>query len=195
MSDRAPDPDASGDVSARLLSRARRGDQSALNLLFERHLKPLQQWARGRLPKWARAAADTADLVQDAILNTIQRLDAFKPQGHGALRAYLRRAVQNRINDEFRRIARRGPSEMLDENARDGAPSPLEESVANQTEERYRAAMSRLSPGDRELIVGRVELGYSVEQLALMTGRPRPDSARVALHRALVRLAEEMTHV
>jgi len=40
-----------------------------------------------------------------------------------------------------------------------------------------------------------VELGYTPQQLALMTGRRRADSARIALHRALVRLAEEMTRV
>jgi len=177
------------------LSRARRGDRSALGLLFERHLKPLQQWARGRLPRWARAAADTADLVQEAILHTLGRLDAFQPQGQGALRAYLRKAVDNRINDEFRRIARRGPNELLDDAQPDRGPSPLEEAIARETEERYRAALARLRPSDRRLVVARVELGYNYEQLALLTSRRRSDSARIALHRALVRLADEMSRV
>lgn len=191
--DRRPEPPEAGVTSARLLSRARRGDQSALGALFARHLTPLQRWAHGRLPRWVRTMADTADLVQDAILNTLQRLHTFEPQGHGALRAYLRKAVENRINDEHRRIARRGQGAVLDDAAPDqrGA-SPLEEAVATETEERYRAALARLSPTDRRLIVARVELGYTYEQLALLTGKRRTDSARVALHRALVRLAEEM---
>jgi DNA-directed RNA polymerase specialized sigma24 family protein len=71
-------------------------------------------------------------------------------------------------------------------------PSPLEEAKAQQTEDRYRSALSRLRPGDRRLVVGRVELGYSLEQLALLTGRRRVDTARVALRRALERLALEM---
>jgi hypothetical protein len=41
-------------------------------------------------------------------------------------------------------------------------------------------------------VVARVELGYSLEQLALMTNRARVDTARVALRRALERLALEM---
>lgn len=180
-------------VSARLLSRARRGDQSAVGLLLERHLKPLHRWAHGRLPKWARTMADTADLVQDAILNTLQRLDRFEPQGHGALRAYLRRAIENRINDEHRRIGRRGVAEVVDEAFKDSRPSPLEEAIAGETEEQYRRALARLSPVDRQLIVGHVELGYNPQQLALITGKRRPDSARVALHRALERLAQEMS--
>jgi RNA polymerase sigma factor (sigma-70 family) len=178
--------------SARLLVRARGGDRSALNLLFERHLKPLQRWAHGRLPKWARTMADTADLVQEALLNTLRHLDRFEPQGHGALRSYLRRAVENRIADEHRIIARRGPSIPLDDVHVDDGPSPLEESIAKETEDRYRAALARLSEADRQLIVARVELGYNFEQLALISGKRRPDSARVALHRALVKLADEM---
>jgi RNA polymerase sigma factor (sigma-70 family) len=138
--------------------------------------------------------ADTADLVQEALVQTLRRLDDFEPQGHHALQAYLRRAVDNRIHDEFRRIGRRGVAAALDEAQPDARPSPLDEAVARQTEGRYRAALARLRPGDRRLVVARVELGYSLEQLALMTNRPRVDTARVALRRALERLALEMAH-
>lgn len=181
-----------GQSFVRLMRRARGGDASALRLLFVRHVGPLQRWARGRLPRWARTIADTADLVQEALVQTLRRLGDFEPQGHNALQAYLRRAVDNRINDEFRRIARRGLASALDEGQADARPSPLEEAMAQQTEARYRAALARLRPGDRRLVVGRVELGYSLEQLALLTGRRRVDTARVALRRALERLALEM---
>ncbi len=191
----APPPATAGQSSARLLARARAGDRTALGALLDRHVRPLQRWARGRLPRWARSVADTADLVQEAVLNTLRNIHTFEPEGQGALRAYLRRAVDNRINDELRRIGRRGQPAMLDDEHPDAAPSPLEEAMAAQTEERYRAALARLSPSDRRLIVGRVELGYTPQQLALLTGRRRPDTARIALHRALVRLADEMTRV
>ena len=45
---------------------------------------------------------------------------------------------------------------------------------------------------DREAIIGRVEMGYSYEELAEALGKPTADSARKAARRALVRLAEEM---
>ena len=86
-----------------LIERARQGDQDALERLFAQHLQPLQRWARGRLPRWARDLADTDDLVQDALAQTFKRLDAFEIRGVGALRAYLRQAVTNRIRDELRR--------------------------------------------------------------------------------------------
>lgn len=193
----SPDVSIPGTVTrqsfGRLMRRARGGDSAALHLLFVRHVGPLQRWARGRLPRWARTIADTADLVQEALVQTLRRLGDFEPQGHTALQAYLRRAVDNRINDEFRRIARRGLAAALDEGQPDVRPSPLEEAMAQQTEGRYRAALARLRAGDRRLVVGRVELGYSLEQLALLTGRRRVDTARVALRRALERLAVEMS--
>jgi hypothetical protein len=43
------------------------------------------------------------------------------------------------------------------------------------------------------MLVGRLELGLSYEELARLQGRPSPDAARKATERALVRLISEMT--
>lgn len=180
--------------SHELLSRARRGDRGALSALFARQIPGLRQWARGRLPRWARDIADTTDLIQDAVLQTIRRLEGFETRGHGALAAYLRCSVQNRIRDEFRRFDRRPDEIAVDDAHPDLGPSPLSEAIDAQNRERYLKALALLKQEERELIVGRLELGYSYEQLAILTGRVRPDSARVAVRRALMRLAEEMAH-
>ena len=179
-------------TSLQLLRRAREGDRAALDALFERHLPWLQRWAHGRLGSWARSAVDTADLVQDAVLQTFRRLDQFEPRGQNALRAYLRQAIQNRIHDEHRRVLTRGAQRELLDGRPDPGPSPFDTLVNTDAEERYRHSLLRLRSDDRELIVGRVELGYSYAQLATLTGRTSADAARVALKRALVRLAEEM---
>jgi RNA polymerase sigma-70 factor, ECF subfamily len=86
-----------------LLERARAGDEEAANRLFARHVRPLQRWASGRLPKWARDVADTDDLVQETLLQTFKRIGQFESRGVGALHAYLRQAVLNRIREELRR--------------------------------------------------------------------------------------------
>lgn len=90
-----------------LVATARRGDSFALNRLFGRYLPRLRRWASGRLPRWARDISDTADLVQDALLNTLRRFDRFEPRGRGTLEAYLRRAVINNVYLEHRRAAGR----------------------------------------------------------------------------------------
>jgi DNA-directed RNA polymerase specialized sigma24 family protein len=52
-----------------------------------------------------------------------------------------------------------------------------------------------LKPEDRELIVARVEMEYTYEELAQVLGKPSPEAARKAAQRALVRLAEETKRV
>ena len=175
-----------------LLDRARKGDDYALEELFRRHLGPLQRWARGRLPNWARDLSDTDDLVQDTLLRTFKHLDCFDPRGVGALQAYLRQAIVNRVRDELRRKGRQPDLADLDGLELTADASPYEEVVGRETLEQYEAALQRLRPEEREAIVSRVEMGYSYEELAQVLGKPTADAARKAAQRALVRLAQEM---
>lgn len=181
----------SAPTSWRLLARARRGDSRALDLLLSRYLPHLRRWAHGRLPRWLRSTADTSDLIQDAVVRTLARLDAFQPQGRHALAAYLREAVRNRIRDEHRRTARWGASPAVPDNLADDRPSPFDSAAASETERRYREALARLGERDRELIVAHIELDYTHEQLGCMIGRS-PNAARMALCRAIERLAAHM---
>jgi RNA polymerase sigma-70 factor (ECF subfamily) len=179
--------------STDLILRAKRGDRSALSALFGRHLPILRRWAHGRLPSWARVFGDTADLVQEAVLNTIRRLDQFEAKGERALQGYLRLAVQNKIVDLSRRSeGRRRGGEVTEEHPDRSQPSPLALAITAQEQERYRSALARLKADDQTLIVGRLELGYSYDQLALIMRKSSTDAARVALRRALARLVEEM---
>jgi RNA polymerase sigma factor (sigma-70 family) len=175
-----------------LLERARAGDADALDRLFARHVKPLRRWISGRLPKWARDMADTDDLVQDALLQTFKRIEVFDPRGPGALQAYLRQAVFNRVRDELRRKGRRPESTDLDGVELASDQSPLEEAIGSEAVDRYERALQRLRPDEREAIVARVELGYTYEELAEALGKPTPDAARKAAQRALLKLASEM---
>jgi RNA polymerase sigma factor (sigma-70 family) len=175
-----------------LIARARAGDQDALERLFARHLKPLQRWASGRLPKWARDIADTDDLVQDTLLQTFKRIDQFEPRHVGALQAYLRQAVLNRIRNELRRKGRQPDATDIDGREIEGGQSPLEQAIGSEAVERYERALERLTPEEREAIIARVEMGCSYEELAVALGKPTSEAARKAARRALVRLAEEM---
>ena len=178
-------------TSWRLLSGARRGDRGALALLVARYLPDLRRWAHGRLPRWLRSTADTSDLIQDAFVRTLSRLDAFQPQGRRALATYLRAAVRNRIADEHRHAARWVMSDAASETLPSGGPSPLDLAIDEEKERRYRAALARLGRRDQELIVAHVELDYSHAQLGCMIGRS-PNAARMALCRAIGRLATRM---
>ena len=185
-------PGAGPDATIHLLERARSGDQVALEALFARYLKPLRRWASGRLPRWARDVADTQDLVQETLLQTFRRMDGFEARREGALQAYLRQALMNRIRDELRRFDRRGHAAALDPQAPDAGPSPLDAAIGSEQSERYERALARLRETDREAIIARVELGCSYDEMAAALGKPSADAARKAAQRAVVRLIEEM---
>jgi RNA polymerase sigma-70 factor (ECF subfamily) len=196
--ERDPSGGRSGDPSEldstfNLIERARQGDDQAIEQLFARHLKPLQRWASGRLPTWARDLADTDDLVQDTLLRTFKRMGDFEPRRLGSLQAYLRTAVLNRLRDELRRKGRQPETAELDGVSHD-AQSPLVATVGGDTVEEYERALERLKPEEQEAIIGRIEMGYSYQELAQVLGKPTPDAARKAAQRALVRLAQEMKH-
>jgi RNA polymerase sigma factor (sigma-70 family) len=98
----------------------------------------------------------------------------------------------NRIRDEIRRAHRRPAPAELPDDVPDGATSPLDAASFQEVYERYEAALEQLRDEDREAIIARVELRQSYQQVALVLGKPSPDAARVAVKRALVRLAEKM---
>lgn len=141
--------------SMTLLERARAGDRDALNALIARYLPRLQRWARGRLPQWARGMADTQDLVQETVVRTFQRIEQFEIRGEGALQAYLRQGVVNRLRDEIRRASARGAVEALDTRLPDEAASPLDRAIGQQAVERYEAALERLRSADREAVIAK----------------------------------------
>ncbi len=180
--------------TAKLLARAREGEPNALEVLFARYLPPLQRWTSGRLPRWARDVADTNDLVQDTLLHTFKQIEDFEPRTEGALHAYLRQAVKNRIRDEIRKRQRRGAKEGVDSDVIDKEPSPLEQAIGQQAMDRYEAALGRLREEDRDILIGRIELGLTYEELAAAAEKPSADAARKAAQRALVKLVEEMQH-
>ena len=180
------------DSTLTLLDRARAGDAVALDSLIARFLPRLRRWATGRLPGWARDLADTHDLVQETVVQAFKRIDKFEVRGDGALQAYLRQVLLNRIRMEIRRASRRPEASALDSQIDDASPSPLEAAIGREALERYEAALGRLRPQDREAIVGHVELGLTNDELAAALGKPSANAARMAVERALYRLAKEM---
>lgn len=180
------------ETSLLLLYRAQAGDKDALNRLVMRYLPRLQRWASGRLPAWARDLSDTQDLVQETVVRAFRNIEAFEPRGEGALQAYLRQVLLNRIREELRRVRRRPVRKALEDKHADSAASPLERAIGRESVDRYEAALARLSSSDREAIVMRLEFGYDFDEIAVALQRPTANAARSAVNRALVKLVEEM---
>jgi RNA polymerase sigma-70 factor, ECF subfamily len=181
----------SDESTIELVLKARDGDRGAVQALLQRCLPEVRRWAHGRLPAHARDALDTGDLVQEAALRLLKRVDEFEPRHVGAMQAYLKQSIINRIRDEIRRVGRRPvPVELVDDPPGEGA-SPLEMTIQHESYERYRNALRRLSPRDRELVVARMEAQWSFAQIAERFGIPTADAARMAVNRALKKLSGE----
>jgi RNA polymerase sigma-70 factor (ECF subfamily) len=190
----APAPEArpemllSDEPTIELVVRAREGNRQAVEALLERCVPRLKRWAHGRIPAAARGSLDTNDLVQETVLHVLRRLDHFEPRHVGAMQAYLRMSVINRIRDEVRKIGRQPAPVELPEDLSADLTSPLEAAIETEAYARYREALSHLSPREREMIVARIEVQWSLAEIASRFGMKTADAARMAVTRALKKL-------
>lgn len=177
-----------------LVLRANAGDQEALDALFARYLPRLQRWAHGRVPPAARHALQTHDLVQDTLIRVLEGLPSFKPRHEGAFQGYVRTVLWNRIRDIARQYQRTGAPAALDSDIAGHEHSPLDLAIGQQMFDRYEAALERLRPEEKDLIIARIEMGLPHAEIAAMFDKPSVAAVHMALSRALVRLAQEMAH-
>ena len=82
----------------------------------------------------------------------------------------------------------------LDGSEPDPSPTPLEESIGRDLASRYEAALLRLSDRDRAVLFLKIEMDMDDGEIADALDKPSADAARMAVHRAGIRLAREMQH-
>lgn len=145
-----------------LAVRAGRGDRVALDRLLGLVRTPVVKYCRARLGDvaWPRSSADVAD---DVLLTVCGELPGFRPGSTAAtfVHGIARRTVDAALRD---------------------AP-PARRSRAG----RRRDLIERLPPAQREVLVLRVVLQYSVAETAYIVGST-PAAVRVTQHHALVGL-------
>ena len=176
-----------------LVARVRGGDQDALEAVCHRCLSGLHAFAAGRVPPRIRGMCDTQDLVAEALEKGLTRLLDLDLPRQGALMAYFRQVLRNLIVDKVRAADRAPRTATLDDRHVDDTLSPLEQALDREKLERYEAALQRLKPRDAELIILRVEQQADYAEIVVFLGLPSTNAARVAVRRALLRLAHEMS--
>ena len=165
---------------ASLIRAVQRGDEDAVAELFRRH------WPAAHRAAWliCHDAQAAEDVAQEAFLAALRRIDGFdrrRPLG-----PWLHRIVVNRAIDFARaRAARR-------EIAADALPEP--EAPATPTvplDDETLAALARLGPEQRAVVVLRHLLGYTPGEIAQLLELPR-GTVNSRLRRALDTLGEEL---
>jgi RNA polymerase sigma-70 factor (ECF subfamily) len=171
------------------LAAAREGRHQALARLYRDLHPPILRYLLALEP------AEAEDLASEVWLHVIASLDRFRGDERG-FRAWAFTIARSRMIDLRRRRRRRptveaGP-EVLDRHAaiRDAEEEALQELAT-------REAIGRIAtlPRDQaEVILLRVLAGLSVRDVSSIMGK-RPGTVRVLQHRALRRLAEQVTRV
>jgi RNA polymerase sigma-70 factor (ECF subfamily) len=84
-------------TTAHLLELARTGDQAALNELFTRHRDRLRRMVELRLDRRLQARIDASDVIQEAYVDAVKRLDEYLQDPTYPLFLWLRLVVGERL--------------------------------------------------------------------------------------------------
>jgi RNA polymerase sigma-70 factor, ECF subfamily len=180
MAEPTPKGDEPSDLE--LIARWRGGDERAATELVARHAPALARFA-------ASSGADTEveELVQDTFVRAFSSLDTFR--GDSSLRTWLFTIERRLLLDRRRAERRRGLDVELHESHAMTAHDPLDAVVADESHERLRAAVDRLSPTQREVFTLRVGEGLAYKEIAEAVGTTE-GAARVHYHNAMRTIKE-----
>jgi len=130
-----------------LVAKARRGDAAAFETLVRRHLKAAYAVALARVGQ----PADAEDVVQDAFVTALQKLDSCRsPDRFGA---WLLEIVRNRAHNYRRYQAVRDTLPLSETTPASRAAGPEREAERTEMKERLIEALDTLTELQREVIL------------------------------------------
>jgi RNA polymerase sigma-70 factor (ECF subfamily) len=169
----------------RLAIAARSGEPRALDAFLRAIEGPVVRYCRTKLAVGSRHTAH--DVAQDVLYAVCDALPRYRPGG-GSVIAFVLGIARFKVVDAFRAGGRDRsiPVDVVpDRPDPDGGP---EFAAVRATEAvRLREALGRLADHHREVVVLRIALGYSAEEVAVQLGTTA-GAVRVTQHRALAKL-------
>ncbi len=185
-----------------LLRRAREGDSLAFDELFGRHRADLYRVVARRLGRSSSARIDPSDVVQEAQVEALERLEEYSDRRPMPFRLWLFRTAIQRIG-KLRRHASAARRDLGRERplsiARGSAsassagriealgPSPSQQAASRDLSSRLHALLERLPELDRAILTMRTFEGLSYEEAGSRL-EIEPAAARKRYGRALLRL-------
>ena len=174
-----------------LMTRYARGDLTAFTQLYERHKGPLYRY----LLRLTRDRAITEDLFQEVWSRVISSRERYEPRarfstflfsiGHNCFIDHYRRASNSPVS---RADSLEHAAEALADSPHRG-PERLAESA--QTAARFRAALERLPPEQREVFLLHEESGLDLDEIARLTGVGM-ETAKSRLRYAVAKLRQSL---
>lgn len=193
-------PDTTG--TDKLMDRAGRGDAEARERLLGRYRGRLRREIAARLDRRLAARVDASDIVQESLIDAHRELPDYLRRRPLPFFAWLRQIARERLSKSrrFHLLARRrsaareGPWPAPDASATgpfdrlaDSLTSPSGRLERDERRARLRAALERLGPRDREVLVLRSLRQATAAEVATALGITER-AAKARYFRALERL-------
>ncbi len=172
-----------------LVGAAQAGERNARNEIVERHRDPLDRYLRLRIGSHLRARVELEDVFQETFAKAFESLDVFHWQGEGSFLRWLKSIAENRILALAKKYRREDLLFVEEREPSANDQSPSGSLRRGERFERLRAALDRLEPDYREVIVlARLE-GLGLREVARRMNRSQNAIAHL-LSRALARLKD-----
>ncbi|MDW5325221.1 RNA polymerase sigma factor ShbA [Plantactinospora sp. KLBMP9567] len=171
-----------------LVARAARRDPEATAALLTEVRPGLVRYCRARLGRIGGAYATADDVAQEVCLAVLRALPRYRDQGR-PFSAFLYTIAAHKVADAQRAAIRDsavttdGP--LPDEP--DAEPGPEQRAVATDLARRLSALLARLPELHREIVLLRVAVGLTADEVGLIVGMSAA-AVRVTQSRALARL-------
>jgi RNA polymerase sigma-70 factor (ECF subfamily) len=173
---------------ADLLARAVGGDPEATSSLVAMVRPALVRYCRARLGRVAGGYDAADDVAQEVCLAAVSALPRFRDQGR-PFAAFVFGIAAHKVADALRVAARTrtvATADGLPEHP-DPDPGPEQQALTGDLSRRLSLLLRQLPEHQRELIVLRVAVGLTAEQVGTVLGMTAA-AVRVAQSRALQRL-------
>lgn len=175
-------------AEAELVARAARGDADATAALLALIRPGVVRYCRARLGRIDGGYATADDVAQEVCLAVLAALPRFRDMGR-PFSAFVFGIAAHKIADA-RRAAVRGsavtPVDTLVDQP-DPEPGPEQQALSTDLARRLSTLLGRLSEAHREIVVLRVAVGLSADEVGAVLGMSA-GAVRVAQSRALARL-------
>lgn len=150
-------------VSAEMIEACRRGDRAALDRVFRMHAEVLERL----LARIVGPRTDVEDLLQETFVAAMHAFPQFR--GEASVRSWLHRIAINVAHKELRRPRHRREAALEDDSPALASPAP-DQLADTQLATRLYAHLEKLEARKRIAIVLHVIEGYSVAEIAALTG-------------------------
>ena len=161
------------DIPHTVLDRARRGDQEAWQILFEDCYPKIVRVVSKRLSRPMRKIYDSTDIANDVMKSLAAKFDHFNFSSIDGLRAFLIRAAEQKLVDNYRRGHARKRDLARDRALAPDGPGGWEPADSSPTASQVAMAVE----GKEILLDGRSGVDREILELKLQ-GHSNSDVAR-----------------